>query len=325
MDGLLDYLRSLLGAGKSTVKDNYIFSCPVCKHKKPKLEIDIRSGFWHCWVCDRGGKSIFTLLKWIGSPKTEYARLGSIIGDRKFVKRDYNDDTVCVLPEEYTPLWVRNDASYAWRSCMNYLRGRGVRVSDILKYHIGYCESGEYANMAIFPSYDRTGMLNYFTGRAFVESTGFAFKNPSVSKNIVGCEMFINWDEPVIFVEGMLDAIAVRINSIPLFGKTIQAAVKLEVLERGVKTIVMCLDSDAYTNALDNIEFFVNNGLTVKLVEMPPDEDPSSLGYEMVWKCIDSAITVDGSVLMRLKVNEHLYGKGRTHIPRGGYTRQVIR
>jgi hypothetical protein len=53
------------------------------------------------------------------------------------------------------------------RHALAYLKKRNVTKQDILKYNIGYCDSGQYNNMIIIPSYDSTGRLNYFTARSF--------------------------------------------------------------------------------------------------------------------------------------------------------------
>ena len=38
-----------------------------------------------------------------------------------------------------------------------YLRNRGITKGDILRYGIGYCDSGLYSNRVIIPSYDSDG------------------------------------------------------------------------------------------------------------------------------------------------------------------------
>jgi hypothetical protein len=43
-----------------------------------------------------------------------------------------------------------------------------------------------------------------------------------VSRDIIGFELFINWNVPIILCEGVFDAIAIKRNAIPLLGKTIQ-------------------------------------------------------------------------------------------------------
>ena len=79
---------------------------------------------------------------------------------------------------------------------------RGLRPEDIVKYNIGYCETGEYEDKIIIPSYDERGRLNFFVGRSFYQSK-FKHKNPKVSKNIVGFDLLINWDIPLVLCEGI--------------------------------------------------------------------------------------------------------------------------
>ena len=56
---------------------------------------------------------------------------------------------------------------------------------DVIRYGMGYCEEGLYANRIIVPSYSSDGELNYFVGRDIYEG-GMKYKNPPVSKDIVG-------------------------------------------------------------------------------------------------------------------------------------------
>ena len=48
-----------------------------------------------------------------------------------------------------------------------------------------------------------------FIKRIFPNSR-FKYKNPPMSKDTVVFELFINWNEPIVLVEGSFDAIAVR-------------------------------------------------------------------------------------------------------------------
>ena len=81
-------------------------------------------------------------------------------------------------------------------------------------------------------------MLNYFVGRSFYD-TSFKHKNPDVSKDVVGFEMFVNWDLPIVICEGVFDAMAVRMNSIPLFGKSPQSQLQKKILGNGVKKVYL--------------------------------------------------------------------------------------
>ena len=44
-----------------------IFYCPFCDHHKRKLQVNVDSQQWHCWVCDAKGRSIFSLVNQIKS------------------------------------------------------------------------------------------------------------------------------------------------------------------------------------------------------------------------------------------------------------------
>ena len=104
---------------------------------------------------------------------------------------------------------------------MHYLKKRGISIFDIIRYRIGYAETGPYSGKIIIPSYDSEGQLNYFVSRAFYENDSYKHKNPKVSKDIIGFDMLINWNEPIILCEGAFDAITIKRNAIPLFGKQI--------------------------------------------------------------------------------------------------------
>ena len=271
---LLQLLESILGKGKPTSGNNIAFFSPFQSHYKPKLEIDINTtstgeNAWHCWISDKKGRSIASLFKQLNLPKERFEQLNRIVESARY--RTDNKETktnqTIQLPEEYSPLWIKKSTP-DYRNAIHYLSKRGVTIFDILKYRIGYCESGEYSGKIIIPSYDRDGQLNYFVSRAFYKADKFKHKNPKISKDIIGFEMTINWSQPIILCEGSFDAIAVKRNAIPLFGKIIQPALQKKIIEERVKNIYICLDADALKNALAIAEKFMAEGLNVYFVEL---------------------------------------------------------
>jgi DNA primase len=165
---------------------------------------------------------------------------------------------------------------------------------------MGYCEEGMYKHKIIVPSYDENGMLNYFVGRSFYDTT-FKHKNPDVSKDVVGFEMFINWDLPIVICEGVFDAIAVRMNSIPLFGKSPQSELQKKIISKGVKSVYLALDSDAFKNSLRFAESLMNNGVGVHIVELK-DSDPSDMGFKTINEKIKSTELLSLRKLMEYKL-----------------------
>jgi len=177
---------------------------------------------------------------------------------------------------------------------------RGLRPEDIVKYNIGYCEDGEYRDKIIIPSYDERGKLNFFVGRSFYQ-TQYKHKNPKVSKDIVGFELLINWDTPLVLCEGAFDAIAVRRNAIPLFGKSIQSELEKKIIGNSVKKLYICLDSDALSNALGLAKKFMSYGIQTHLVDLG-DDDPSEMGYDKINKKIYDTPPLDLRKLMEYQL-----------------------
>lgn len=287
---LASLLSSVLGRGYNTSGDNKAYHCPFCNHHKRKLEINLSTHRFQCWVCNIKGRSLLSLFKRLKVAKNKFDELTKLVAvsDRqhtmdKFIgKREAVD--ILSLPDEYKPLWIP-DNSIEYKNAIFYLSKRGVTPYDIMKYRIGYCESGEYNKMVIIPSYDASGSLNYFVGRSYYTASKFKHKNPKVSKDIVGFEMFVNWDMPIVIVEGSFDAITVKRNAIPLYGKTIPEVLRKKIIDKKVKEIYICLDKDAIKNAVKFAEQFLNAGLNVYFVELGI-KDPSELGFDKITKRI---------------------------------------
>jgi len=304
---LLQLLESVLGKGKPTSGNNIAFFSPFVSHYKPKLEIDIQTNHngenaWHCWISDKKGRSIGTLFKQLNLPKEKFEQLNRIIESSRYrVNVTVTEKQIVLqLPEQYRPLWIEKKTP-DYRNAIHYLKQRGLTIFDILKYRIGYCESGEYAGKIIIPSYDVNGQLNYFVSRAFYKSDTQRHKNPKVSKDIIGFELFINWAEPIILCEGAFDAIAVKRNAIPLFGKIIQPALQKKIIEERVRNIYLCLDPDALKNAIQIAERFMAEGLNVYFVNLQTG-DASELGFQQITEILANTDVLTFERLMQLKM-----------------------
>ena len=280
----------------------------MARDSNVKLEINIKLNSnadnpWHCWISDEKGKSIRSLFRKLKVSKEIWDEHNSIFS-RKYRYRndqatDQANDQVVQLPKEYIPLW-KPSTSVIRKHALSYLDRRGVSSAEVLKYQMGYCEEGPYKHKIIVPSYNENGMLNYFVGRSFYD-TAFKHKNPEVSKDVVGFEMFVNWDLPIVICEGVFDAIAVRMNSIPLFGKSPQSELQKKIISKGVKSVYLALDSDAFKNSLRFAESLMNNGVGVHIVELK-DSDPSDMGFNNINEKIKSTELLSLRKLMEYKL-----------------------
>jgi DNA primase len=291
---LIQLIESVLGKGKITNKGNIAHSCPFCHSSRKKLEVqtvinDKGENPWHCWVCNKSGKKLSTLFKALNVSRDKVSELYKILNTLPKYNASTNSaytasTTALDLPKEYIPLFKHSDST-EYKNAIHYLRAkRKITLSEIVKYNIGYCEVGEYAKKIIIPSYDDTGKLNYFVGRAYYD-VDFKHKNPDVSKDCVGFELFINWSLPLVLVEGSFDAIAVRRNAIPLFGKTISENLRKKIIENKVTQLYICLDKDAQKQALEHAEYFMNNGVQVYFVDLH-EKDPAEIGFEKMCSLI---------------------------------------
>jgi len=305
-------LNTLLGQTPSIRKGGtqLKYYCPKCHHYKRKLEICMEDGrkfgIFNCWTCDFSG-NLYTLLNFCRADHSYYVRLGLLVRRIKKTKdtdsledlfSDDNDiEAVRKLPNEFVPIYEGNN-----RNALNYIQKRKFTECDVIRYNIGFCENGEYYNRIIIPSYDRFGNLNFFTGRSISPVAFYAHKNCDFSKNIVGFESTINFKEMVTIVEGPSDAISVRFNAIPLFGKSLSEKLKLELICNKPPRVNILLDNDALKDSIDICETLINNGVNVYLVEMS-GKDPNVLGFEETWKIIDSTKPLKFEGLLKYKLN----------------------
>lgn len=289
--------------GKSTPHKNgeKSFHCPFCNHHKKKLEVNILTQKWHCWICNTRGARMSTLLRKTQAPSYLIKDINDVYGDFQSndTKKEYKKLTT--LPDEYKPLYL-NSKSPHYKNAMHYLtKVRGLTLIDIIKYQIGYCDSGPYSGMVIIPSYDCNGFLNYYYGRSYYD-TDRKHKNPQTSKDIIGFESYVNWKRPITIVEGAFDAITTKRNAIPLFGKRIMPMLKAKIIQEKVQDLYLALDPDAYKESVEAIEYFINNGINVHYVQLN-DKDPNELGYRGMIDYVENAKVMSFFDVIRYKIN----------------------
>jgi DNA primase len=295
---LINLLDTILGPHQKHSHGEFYWSCPFCHHAKPKLAINVAKGAWHCWVCNASGKRLLSLFRKLSCSREQIAELSTILQeDIKYIQSDPIVANLA-LPKEYVPLYQPNN-SISYRQAIRYVTARGITASDILRYQIGYCPDGLYANRIIVPSFDVDGKLNYFVGRSVYED-GMKYKNPPVSKNVIGFENSINWRYPIILCEGVYDAIAIKRNAIPLLGKTMPRKLAERIVTENVNRIYLALDADALRQTSQIAKDLMGDGREVFVVELD-GKDPSELGFEHMSELIRSAKPLGFAELVKLR------------------------
>jgi DNA primase len=302
---LINLVNSVLGAGKRTARGNQAYTCPFCHHHKPKLEVNFTENKegnnpWNCWTCGKRGKTVRSLFKQIQVDASYFQELSKLV--KNISSEDIREikQNLLELPKEFKTFITNQDITA--RHALSYLKKRNISKTDILKYNIGYCASGTYANMIVIPSYDCNGKLNYFTARSFEKDPYVKYRNPEVSRDIIAFELFVNWDLPIILCEGPFDALAIKRNVIPLFGKNIQPSLMKKLVESKVQKIYIALDNDAMKQALGFCEQLLDIGKEVYLVELQ-GKDPSEMGFEHFTKLIQTVSPLTQYKLMEKKLS----------------------
>lgn len=313
LNGFVD--KILKQTGRKRKDNNLQYFCPFCFHPKRKLEVRVEKPYqWHCWVCNKKGIGLFSLLKNLKCSRDQFSKLESIVGvsetknwsdvDALSLKIDTVETVVkkdeIIFPGDFKSL-SENDGSYGYQHAINYAKKRKISASDIVKYNIGYCTTGEFANRLVFPSYDSDNSLNFYSCRSYFDDVGLAYKNSEVSKNIIGFENLIDFDYPIYLCEGALDAISLKRNAIPLFGKTMSHKLKMAITTNKCPEINIVLDNDALQGAIEIAEFLMSFGKVVKLIRLD-GKDPNVLGFEKTNSIIKNTPILDFSILMMAKL-----------------------
>jgi DNA primase len=306
--------KALRQSAKIRKGTDAVYFCPVCKHYKRKLEINTVTGKYHCWVCGLSGTSLKTLFKKLGLsgeylgqiykntetyrklPQNDISAILEIFSERK-------EDAVPMLslPKEYRSFYD-GELTLVGRHALQYLKSRNITKYDVLRYNIGYCTGGQFHGRILIPSYDASGQLNFYSTRSVFEDAKMKYVNSFGSKDIIGFEMFVDYNQPITLVEGAFDAIAVRNNAIPLFGKTLSNKLKSALICNTVKKVNIVLDNDALTDSIRISEFLLKNNIETRLVKLN-GKDPSEIGFTKTWELIDSTPVLDFESLFRSKLS----------------------
>lgn len=289
-----------------TLKGNELaFHCPFCNHHKPKMQVNIETQKWHCWNCNSGGKKLTSLLRKLDVDSKTISIIREIYGDTVWTtQKDDSDTKVFIqLPKEFISLSEESKGfNPEYKHAMFYLTQRGIGMKEIIKYNIGYCKEGLYSKRILIPSYDSNGQLNYFVSRSYYSDEKMKYKNPPISRNIIGFDSQINWNEPIILCEGAFDAITIKRNAIPLLGKFPSKQLIEKIFMRGVTDIIISLDNDAVKDALRAAEYFRKQGITVKMMYLK-DKDASDMGYIKFYEELKASKVFSSEELLLNKIN----------------------
>ena len=291
--------------------DEHLYHCPFCNHHKKKMSVNFANGYYKCWVCDTRGKNIYRIVRKFGNyqQREKYRQLQGLVDLTDFEQmfKEYNnieDKQVLELPKEFISL-CNKDLPMHSTEPFRYLASRGIGRKQILKWKIGYCKEGRYGGRIIIPSFDMDGDLTYFISRSYVGHTR-RYLNPKADRDVVFNELMIDWDEPVILVEGVFDAIKAGQNAIPILGSTLREKSRLfQSIAIHDTPVYLALDKDAEKKT----DWIIKSLLRydIEIFKIPIDEDDvGDMSHQEFTQRFDSAETIDSDMYFFNKVLQNI-------------------
>lgn len=267
-----------------TNDEEHQFHCPKCNHHKLKLSVNIEKGVFKCWICDYSGTKISPLIRRFAP--SYYADWRLLEGEVDLDKYDtiFADEVelppqIIDLPENFQTLTGKK--TRLKQKPLNYLYSRGFTDTDILNWKIGFCDFGEYQDRVIVPSFDSQGNVNFFIARSYTDDW-MKYKNPKVSKDIVFNDLNVDWDNDVILVEGVFDAMKCK-NAIPLLGSTLRENSLLfqKICERK-PNVYLALDEDAKGKEFGIAKKLREYGIRTMSIKITPYRDIGEMPVAVV-------------------------------------------
>jgi DNA primase len=267
--------------------EEFLFYCKKCNHDKRKLSINIDKNVWKCWICDYRGNNLGRLVKHYGSflQRQEWEKFSSTIDltsslENLFLTKQEEEEQeqVISLPKEFISL-APNNLPMSSIEAKKYLASRGISKKDILRWKIGYCNKGEYSGRILIPSFNEEGNVNYFIARSYGKAWP-PYKNPNVSKDIVFNQLYVDFKNDLVLVEGVFDAIRAE-NAVPILGSSLREDSKLfQEIVRCDTTVYVALDPDAEKKAMKLIKSLLLYGVEVYKINVAGYKDVGEMSKE---------------------------------------------
>ena len=263
-----------------------LFSCPACGHHKRKFSINLDKNVFKCWVCDYHGRNIRRVIRRFGSyiqlqkwdqitDRSDITRFAELFMD----EQSGEGEAKIELPQEFVSLANKNLPLSANRA-LRYLKERGITQDQIVRWKMGFCYDGEYGGRIIVPSFGTSGYPNYFIARSYV-GHNMKYKNPRSSKNVVFNDLFTNWNDDLVIVEGVFDAINAG-NAVPILGSTLRT--DSDLLRKIVRNDTPCyiaLDPDAADKERRIIQTLLRYDVELYKIDVTGYEDIGAMPREI--------------------------------------------
>lgn len=293
--------------------------CPFCRHSnknKLKLVIHLEKNFWHCWLCDKKGSDVSSIVSKYNKSKVNESKkifkkrnidssfqinlFGDIVQEESIFQEVEIPSGFKLLSNNY------NSSHPDIRDVFKYALKRGINKHKLQLLRLGCSLDNEFRRSLIIPSFDSSGNINFYTARRIDVDTNspIKYKNASVvKKDIIFNELFINWSKPLTIVEGPLDLLKTNDNATCLLGSSLTYDMKLfkKIVENKTK-INLALDKDVYFKTLKIAKMLNEYDIDVNILDTRLANDVGDMTTEQFADCLSKAKKYETNDLLLTKI-----------------------
>lgn len=284
---------------------NFDVRCPICAPKDPskkKLAILVEDDKCHCWVCGYKAFTLAPLIRKYGSHEllAEYR-------DRFMPASDCGSRCVQVwlgeekepeklkLPKDFRLIVTASPRDPDILAIKRYLMlDRKLSEDDLWYYKIGYSNQSKWLRRAIIPSFDKSGELNHYVGRAVDKRRKPKYETPEGDRHqVIFNELHVDWSRQVILCEGVFDLIKCGDNAVPLLGSDLneESALFNAIIAHNTP-VALALDADMRLKKTPRIAQRLMD-YNVDVVIVPVQTDPGDMSKKEFREALKAAQPFD--------------------------------
>ena len=308
----LKFFESVFGQGKLARNGrNFDVRCPLCAPSdktKLKLSIHVDDDRVHCWTCGYGSRSLAFLIKRHGSHEqfAEYISKYAPKMSQKAIEELEHEKPTIKLPSDFRLLVTASRVDPDIRHMLRYLTERGLTERDLWYYKFGISESYRWKRRVIMPSFDASGVLNYFVARAIDPWRMPKYDNADGHKTeIIFNELNVDWSQRLVLCEGPFDYVKCGQNAVPLLGSDINenSALFNAIVAHGTP-IALALDTDMKsTKAIIVAKKLIKYGIDVTVVDLGEFDDPGKMTTRQMMIAVKKAAPYSWKQSFTTKLN----------------------
>ena len=264
-----------------TTDTHAILFCPFCNDKTKHMDsgdghlgIEIRpiaTGYWNCFLCNRGNKDFSILLSAYGIELSYLDRLQSI--------PSFSPTAESVKVEETNEKQERAIADFEAKSfpvpessdAFLYLTRRRKLPEAVVAESWRMWNQNPY--YVFWHCRDKNGKVVFYSGRSFLKNfLGPKYLHSTTSTPLLKVNLNKTMKSPnfgvnknmIFLVEGIFDALGAPSISIPLFGKKLanrHTKSLVKILQEGNYAPICALDADAITENLKLAQTLTDYGI----------------------------------------------------------------